>query len=128
VLVARGITGHDDAAQLAGIAAFLGHLYPVWLRFRGGKGVATFFGVTLALVLPVGALAALTWLLTAAVTRYSSLSAIVAAALSPVYALIFGYPEGLLVTTVLCTLIYQRHSANVRRLREGTEPKIGQKA
>jgi glycerol-3-phosphate acyltransferase PlsY len=128
VLVARTIAGADDAAQAAGIAAFLGHLYPVWLGFKGGKGVATFFGVTLALSLPVGALAALTWVLTAAVTRYSSLSAIVASAMSPVYALLFGYPTGLLITTVLCTLIYTRHGANVKRLREGTEPKIGQKA
>ena len=128
VLVARWVTGAEDSAQLAGFAAFLGHLYPVWLGFRGGKGVATFFGVTLALSLPVGALAALTWLLTAAVTRYSSLSAIVAAALSPVFALIFGYPQGLLITTVLCTLIYWRHGANVKRLKDGTEPKIGQKA
>ncbi|MCU0906788.1 MAG: glycerol-3-phosphate 1-O-acyltransferase PlsY [Rhodobacteraceae bacterium] len=128
VLVARWITGHEDAGQAAGIAAFLGHLYPVWLGFKGGKGVATFFGVTLALSLPVGAVAALTWLLAAAVTRYSSLSAIIASALSPVYALLFGYPEGLLITTVLCTLIYYRHGTNVKRLKDGTEPKIGQKA
>jgi len=128
VLLARWVAGAEDAAQLAGLAAFLGHLYPVWLGFRGGKGVATFFGVTLALSLPVGALAALTWVLSAAVTRYSSLSAIIAAALAPVYALIFGYPQGLLITTVLCTLIYWRHSANVKRLKDGTEPKIGQKA
>lgn len=128
VLVARWLTGHEDAAQVAGIAAFLGHLYPVWLGFRGGKGVATFFGVMLAVSLPVGAMAALTWVLTAAVTRYSSLSAIVASALSPAYALIFGYPQGLLITTVLCTFIYFRHGANVKRLKDGTEPKIGQKA
>jgi acyl phosphate:glycerol-3-phosphate acyltransferase len=127
VLIAREVAGGEDAAQVAGLGAFLGHLFPVWLRFRGGKGVATFFGVMLALSLPVGALAALSWLLTAAVTRYSSLSAIVAAALSPVFTLIFDYGEGLLISTILCLLIYHRHGANVKRLKDGTEPKIGQK-
>jgi glycerol-3-phosphate acyltransferase PlsY len=127
VLIARAVAGGEDAAQVAGLAAFLGHLFPVWLGFKGGKGVATFFGVMLALSLPVGALAALSWLLTAAVTRFSSMAAIVAAALSPVFALIFGYGEGLLISTILCLLIYHRHGANVKRLKDGTEPKIGQK-
>ena len=127
VLIAREVAGGEDAAQVAGLGAFLGHLFPVWLRFRGGKGVATFFGVMLALSLPVGALAALSWLLTAAVTRYSSMAAIVAAALSPVFTLIFDYGEGLLISTILCLLIYHRHGANVKRLKDGTEPKIGQK-
>lgn len=127
VLVARAVSESEDAAQVAGLAAFLGHLFPVWLGFKGGKGVATFFGVMLALSLPVGALAALSWLLTAAVTRFSSMAAIVAAALSPVFALIFGYGEGLLISTILCLLIYHRHGANVKRLKDGTEPKIGQK-
>ncbi len=128
VLIARAVvSGGEDAAQVAGLGAFLGHLFPVWLRFKGGKGVATFFGVMLALSPPVGALAALSWLLTAAVTRYSSMAAIVAAALSPVFTLIFDYGEGLLISTILCLLIYHRHGANVKRLKDGTEPKIGQK-
>ncbi len=109
------------------LAAFLGHLYPVWLGFRGGKGVATFLGTLLALAWPVGLAACATWAATAAVTRISSLSALVAAALSPLWLLLFGHRSMVALAVVLAALVFLRHSANIARLRAGTEPKIGSK-
>ncbi len=126
VLLARAAAG-EDAAQLAGLCAFLGHLYPVWLRFRGGKGVATFLGILLALAWPVGLAACATWAVTAAVTRVSSLSALMAAALSTLWLLLFNQGQIFLLVILLTLLVYQRHSANITRLRAGTEPKIGAK-
>ncbi len=124
VLLARALAG-EDAAQVAGGAAFLGHLYPVWLGFRGGKGVATFLGTLLALAWPVGAAACLTWLATAAAFRYSSLAALVAAAAAPAWALALGRGEVALLSAFLAALIFMRHAANIARLRAGTEPRIG---
>ena len=126
VLVARAAVG-EDAAQLAGLAAFLGHLYPVWLGFRGGKGVATFLGILLALAWPVGLAACGTWAVTAAVTRISSLSALMAAAFSTLWIFLFHQGPMFLLVIILTLLVYQRHSANITRLRAGTEPKIGAK-
>ena len=126
VLVARFMLG-DDAAQLAGLCAFLGHLFPVWLGFRGGKGVATFLGILLALAFPVGLAACATWAVTAAITRVSSLSALMAAASATLWLLVFGQGQMFLLIVVLTLLVYQRHSANIARLRAGTEPKIGAK-
>ncbi|TCO71702.1 glycerol-3-phosphate 1-O-acyltransferase PlsY [Rhodovulum euryhalinum] len=126
VLVARALAG-EDAAQLAGFAAFLGHLFPVYLGFRGGKGVATFLGTLLALAWPVGLAACGTWLAVAAALRYSSLSALVAAGLAPVWAVLLGRGEMAVLGVVLAVLIYVRHAANIRRLIAGTEPKIGKK-
>jgi acyl phosphate:glycerol-3-phosphate acyltransferase len=116
------------AAAVAGGAAFLGHLFPVWLGFRGGKGMATFFGVVLAIAWPVGLAAALSWLAVAAVFRLSSLASLAAAALSPAYLLILdhGSPEARLWLVVgMAVLIFIRHQANVGRLLSGTEPRIG---
>jgi glycerol-3-phosphate acyltransferase PlsY len=127
VLLARWAVGAGDAAQVAGLAAFLGHLFPVWLGFRGGKGVATFLGTLLALAWPVGAAACLTWLATAIVKRISSLSALVAAATACVWAPVLGYPDLTILAAILGTLVFQRHSANIARLRAGTEPRIGGK-
>jgi glycerol-3-phosphate acyltransferase PlsY len=127
VLIARAL-GAEDAAQLAGAAAFLGHLFPVWLGFRGGKGVATWLGLMLALSLPVGLFACATWLFTAVVFRYSSLAALAASALTPLAAWIFDLGAGrsvALVSLVLAALIWQRHAANIRRLAKGEEPRIG---
>ena len=124
VLVARAMLG-DDAAQLAGLCAFFGHLFPVWLGFRGGKGVATFLGILLALAFPVGLAACATWAVTAAITRISSLSALMAAASATLWLLVFGQGQMFLLVVVLTLLVYQRHSANIIRLRAGTEPKIG---
>ena len=126
VLIARALVG-EDAAQLAGLAAFFGHCFPVFLGFRGGKGVATFLGTLLALFWPAGIAACLTWLLVAAVARISSLSALVAAVTSPVWTALLGRPEAVVLCVLLAALILVRHRENIRRLREGTEPRIGKK-
>ncbi|MBL3569208.1 acyl-phosphate glycerol 3-phosphate acyltransferase [Rhodovulum sulfidophilum] len=126
VLIARALAG-EDAAQIAGGAAFLGHLFPVYLGFKGGKGVATFLGTILALAWPVGIAACATWAAVAAALRYSSLSALAAAALTPVWAIVLNRAEVVLLTAVLAVLIFIRHHANIRRLLAGTEPKIGRK-
>ena len=127
VLLARALAG-DGAALIAGAAAFLGHLYPVWLGFKGGKGVATFLGTLLALDWRLGLGACAIWLATALVTRISSLSALVAAALSPLVALWLDGPRLALVVAFMAVLIFIRHRANIARIRTGTEPRIGKKS
>ncbi len=126
VLLARALAG-EDAAQLAGLMAFLGHCYPVWLGFKGGKGVATFLGLMLTLAFPVGALCCLAWLVTAAISRISSLSAIVAAATSTFWVVFIGPGAIFLLSAILTLLVFWRHRENIARLRAGTEPKIGKK-
>ncbi|OYU18909.1 MAG: acyl-phosphate glycerol 3-phosphate acyltransferase [Rhodobacteraceae bacterium PARR1] len=126
VLLARWLVG-EDAAQVAAAASFLGHLFPVWLGFKGGKGVATFLGTLLALAWPVGIAACLTWAATAAVSRISSLSALVATASAPVWLVVLGQPQMAALAVGLAALVWVRHSANIARLRAGTEPKIGKK-
>jgi glycerol-3-phosphate acyltransferase PlsY len=126
VLLARWLAG-PDAALVAGGAAFLGHLYPVWLGFRGGKGVATFLGTVLALSWPIGLIACATWLVTAAILRISSLAALVAAFGTPVIALLAGRPALAAVAAFMALLILLRHRTNIARIRTGTEPRIGQR-
>lgn len=126
VLIARFAVG-EDAAQVAGGMAFLGHLFPVWLGFKGGKGVATFLGTLIALAWPVGLAACATWAVTAAITRISSLSALVAAALSGLWCFVFSRGDLLILTFALMVLVYIRHWPNLQRIKAGTEPKIGQK-
>jgi glycerol-3-phosphate acyltransferase PlsY len=126
VLLARAYLD-EPAAQIAGLGAFLGHLFPVWLKFRGGKGVATFLGVVLALAWPVGLIACATWLLVAATARISSLSALVAAAMTPVWLWLLGPREAAWLGAVLAALVLIRHHANIRRMIAGTEPRIGSK-
>ncbi len=126
VALARLVAG-EDAAQLAALAAFLGHLFPVWLGFKGGKGVATFLGTLLVLDWRVGLAACATWALTAAITRISSLSALVAAALSSFWLLAFRDGQMLFLTVLLTLLIYWKHWPNLERIKAGTEPKIGKK-
>ncbi|WP_425593495.1 glycerol-3-phosphate 1-O-acyltransferase PlsY [Aliiroseovarius marinus] len=126
VLLARALFA-EDAAQLAGFAAFLGHCFPVFLGFKGGKGVATWLGTMLALAFPLGLAACATWLVTALVFRISSLAALVAAALSPVIALVFGWNSLVLISVALAALIFYRHSANITRIIAGEEPRIGRK-
>jgi glycerol-3-phosphate acyltransferase PlsY len=113
---------------IAGAAAFIGHCYPVWLGFKGGKGVATYIGLLLAAMFPVGAGFGVIWLLTALVFRMSSLAALVATAITPVLAW-WLHPDsnGWIITGALAVLIYWRHRANIARILTGTEPKIGQK-
>ncbi len=125
VLLARLLAG-EDAAQVAALTAFLGHCFPVWLKFRGGKGVATFLGLMLALAWPVGIACCLTWLFGAVVTRISSLAAIYAAALSTIWLVVLGYKEMLFLGMALTLLIFARHWQNILRIRKGTEPKIGE--
>jgi len=126
VLLARGLVG-DDAAQLAGFAAFLGHLYPVWLGFKGGKGVATFLGLFLALDWRIGACLCLTWLVVAVIGRVSSIAALVAAASAALWILWLTDGSLLVLSLVLTVLIYVRHSENLKRIKAGTEPRIGRK-
>ncbi|MEO1152425.1 MAG: glycerol-3-phosphate 1-O-acyltransferase PlsY [Pseudomonadota bacterium] len=126
VLLARAAVG-EDAAQVAGLCAFLGHLFPIWLQFKGGKGVATFLGTLLALVWPVGLAACATWLVTALIFRISSLSALAAAALSALWAFLLGFPQMIVLTLALAVLVFVRHGANIKRIAAGTEPRIGQK-
>ncbi len=128
LLLARAITGAEDAAQIAGLAAMFGHCYPVWLRFNGGKGVATFLGLLLALHFPVGVGACVAWLIGAGLSRMSSMGALVSAASSTVFMTYLGMPEAVVLGVVLTLLIFWRHRANINRIRTGTEPKIGKKA
>ena len=127
VLIARAVTGQEDAAQLAALCSFLGHLYPVWLRFKGGKGVATFLGTLLALCWPVGLAVCATWAVSAAIFRMSSLAALIAAATSGFWLFAFGQGRMLVLVLILTLLIYIRHWANLERIKAGTEPKIGAK-
>jgi len=124
VLLARALAG-DDAAQVAALAAFVGHCYPVWLSFKGGKGVATFLGLWLALDWRVGVACCLTWLVAAAIWRISSLGALVAAALSTTWIMVLTDGSTFLLGVVLTLLVYWRHRENVARIKAGTEPKIG---
>ncbi len=124
VLIARALVG-EEAAMIAGFAAFLGHLFPVWLKFRGGKGVATFLGVMLALAWPAGLACCATWLATAAAFRFSSLAALVSAATAPLWLWLFGRPDALWLGAALAALVFIRHHANIRRLIAGEEPRIG---
>jgi glycerol-3-phosphate acyltransferase PlsY len=127
VLMARSAVG-EDGAQVAALMSFLGHLFPVWLGFKGGKGVATFLGTLIVLAWPVGLAACATWGIVAAFSRISSLSALVAAVLSPVWLVLLGYPQMVGLAIMLAVLIGVRHSANIARLRAGTEPKIDKKS
>lgn len=123
VVAARALFG-PDAAQLAGFAAFLGHCYPVWLGFRGGKGVATWLGTLLGLAWPVFLAAGATWLAVAALFRISSLSALVAALLTPLWAWLLGYPAMVVLLVALAALIFLRHRENIARLLDGTEGRL----
>lgn len=126
VLLARWLVG-EEAAGVAALFAMAGHLWSCLAGFRGGKGVATFLGAVLALAWPVGLLACATWLAVALIFRISSLSALAAAALAPVYALIVHHWHGAALIAVMSVLVFFKHSANIARLWAGTEPRIGAK-
>ena len=123
VVVARFIS--EDAAVTASIFVIIGHIYPVWLRFSGGKGVATFIGAILALSFVAGLLVCFIWIIIALVFRYSSLSAIVSSASAPIGIFLFYDNEALVVTLFMTVLIWYRHKDNIRRLIDGSEAKIG---
>ena len=123
VLIAGPMFGPDMAVIAAGCSV-IGHLFPVWLKFRGGKGVATTLGVLLAIAWPVGVLACLTWLVTALIFRISSLAGIVALAASPLYAYWVADAQRFELAAFLAIIVIARHAANIRRLIKGEEPKI----
>ena len=132
LLIARHLFNSEAAGAIAGGAAFLGHLFPVWLKFRGGKGVATFYGLLLAAAWPLGLMAGAVWLICAALFRYSSLSALISSATAPLLALlplaVVGLPASgpvLALTVFAAVLIWIRHHQNIARLLKGREPRIG---
>lgn len=124
VLVLRALYG-DGMAALGALGAVLGHLFPMWLTFKGGKGVSTFFGVMIALYWPAGLLAGATWIAVAFAMRISSLSALVATALAPAYMLAFGQHLFAALAMLLGVIIWIMHRANIARLLKGEEPRIG---
>jgi glycerol-3-phosphate acyltransferase PlsY len=126
VIIAGYLAG-PEAAMLAGLGAFLGHLFPVWLKFKGGKGVAVYIGILIGLFWPAALLFCAVWLLTAVISRYSSLSALVASLITPIFLWWFGHPTLADFFVVLTVLLFTMHRANIRRLMAGTEGKIGQK-
>ena len=123
VIVARLIS--EDAAITASICVIIGHIYPAWVRFSGGKGVATFIGALLVLSFATGFLVCLIWIMTAFIFRYSSLSAMVSSVSAPIWIFLFYGNEALIVTTIMAVLICYRHKDNIRRLINGSETRIG---
>lgn len=128
VLIATALYHLPYLSLVAAAAAFFGHLYPVWLGFRGGKGVATFLGCLLGIYWPTALIFAAVWLAMAYVFRLSSLAALAASAIAALSFLVFGLPQAALVFIVLAAILWWKHSDNIRRLLAGTEGKIGQKA
>jgi glycerol-3-phosphate acyltransferase PlsY len=116
-----------DAALAAGLAAFIGHLFPVWLGFKGGKGVATYLGLLAGFAWPVALIFALVWIGVALITRYSSLSALIASLISPLALLMLGFWREAPLFGLMTLLLWIMHRANIRRLAAGTETRIGQK-
>jgi glycerol-3-phosphate acyltransferase PlsY len=127
-VIIAGYLGGPNAAMLAALGAFLGHLFPVWLSFRGGKGVAVYIGVLLGLFWPAAIMFCAIWLATAFASRYSSLSALVASFVTPLFLWFFGQPALASLAVVLTLLLFYMHRENIKRLQAGTEGRIGQKA
>lgn len=125
-LMARYFAG-EDAAQLAGVMAMVGHCFPVWLKFNGGKGVATFLGIMLAFSFPVGAACCAAWLFGAFAWRISSMGALVSAAMSTFFLILTGAGSALFMGIFLTLLIFFRHRENISRIRAGKEPHFGKK-
>ncbi|MGA7995967.1 MAG: glycerol-3-phosphate 1-O-acyltransferase PlsY [Bradyrhizobium sp.] len=126
-VILAGYFGGPDAAMLAGLGAFLGHLFPVWLKFKGGKGVAVYIGILIGLFWPAAIVFCVIWLTTAIVTRYSSLAALVASVVTPIFLWWFGHLALASLFAVLTLLLFYMHRENIRRLQAGTEGKIGAK-
>jgi glycerol-3-phosphate acyltransferase PlsY len=126
VLVTAYFVG-DDAALAAGLAAFLGHLLPVWLKFKGGKGVAIYIGLLIGLATPIALIFCAIWIAIAAISRYSSLAALIASALTPLVLWFLGITDVAALFLVLTALLWIMHRDNIRRLLSGTEGKIGAK-
>jgi acyl phosphate:glycerol-3-phosphate acyltransferase len=126
-VIVAGYYAGPNAAMLAGLGAVLGHLFPVWLKFKGGKGVAVYIGVLIGLFWPAAVVFCVLWLATAFTTRYSSLSALVAAFVTPIFLWWFGHPALASLFAVLTLLLFYMHRENITRLQAGTEGKIGEK-
>jgi glycerol-3-phosphate acyltransferase PlsY len=126
-VVIMGYYGGPYAAMLAALGAFLGHLFPIWLKFNGGKGVATYIGVLIGLFWPAAVVFCLIWLAIAVTSRYSSLAALVAAFATPLFLWWFGHPALASLFVVLTLLLFWKHSENIKRLQAGTEGRIGAK-
>ena len=126
VLIARQFS--ENLGLVAALGAFLGHLFPVWLNFRGGKGVATFLGCLFGVAWPAALAACGLWLIIAFVTKYSSAAALGASAAAPIGLWAFGLPNAALLFALLAALLWWKHSENIARLRCGSEGKIGQKS
>jgi glycerol-3-phosphate acyltransferase PlsY len=124
-VVLAGYYGGPNAAMLAALGAFLGHLFPVWLKFRGGKGVAVYIGVLIGLFWPAALVFCLLWLATAVTSRYSSLSALVASFVTPIFLWWFGHLALASLFAVMTLLLFYMHRENIRRLQAGTEGRIG---
>ena len=122
-----GYYGGPNAAMLAALGAFLGHLFPIWLKFRGGKGVAVYIGILIGLFWPAAILFCVVWLAIAVISRYSSLSALVASLVTPIFLWWFGHLALAALFTVLTILLFYMHRENIRRLQAGTEGRIGAK-
>jgi acyl phosphate:glycerol-3-phosphate acyltransferase len=127
VIIAGHFFGGAAAAMLAALGAFLGHLFPVWLKFKGGKGVAVYIGVLIGLFWPAAVVFCVLWIATAATTRYSSLSALVASFVTPIFLWWFGHLALASLFVVLTLLLFYMHRENIRRLQTGTEVRIGEK-
>jgi glycerol-3-phosphate acyltransferase PlsY len=126
-VIIAGYYGGPDAAMLAALGAFLGHLFPVWLKFKGGKGVAVYIGVLIGLFWPAAVVFCVLWLATAVTSRYSSLSALVASFVTPMFLWWFGHAALASLFVVLTLLLFYMHRENIKRLQAGTEGRIGAK-
>jgi glycerol-3-phosphate acyltransferase PlsY len=126
-VVIAGYYGGPDSAMLAALGAFLGHLFPVWLNFKGGKGVAVYIGVLIGLFWPAAVVFCVLWIATALTSRYSSLSALVASFVTPIFLWWFGHPALASLFAVLTMLLFYMHRENIKRLQAGTEGRIGEK-
>lgn len=126
-VIIAGTIGGPNAAMVAALGAFLGHLFPVWLKFRGGKGVATYLGVLIGLAWQVALIFAAVWLAMAVLFRYSSLAALTACVVVPVALFALGHLEYGLAFALMSVLVFYKHRANIERLRAGTEGRIGAK-
>jgi len=127
-VILAGFVAGPNGAMAAGLGAFLGHLFPVWLKFRGGKGVATYIGILLGLLWPAAIFFCAVWLVVAVATRYSSLAALVASVAAPIFLWWLGHPALAALFAVITLLVFYAHRENIKRLLAGSEGKIGQKA
>ena len=125
VLVTRHFFG-EDAVQISAFSALVGHCFPVWLRFTGGKGVATFLGATIALSFIIGIICCFVWLFVAVLRRMSSLASLTSAASAPIAAMFLGQPNSIILLMLLVGVVFFRHKQNINRITKGVEPKIGE--